>query len=61
MAPKNVTVNSINTKFLSAFPGEAIMSMLGYEIVTGFLFTGVQSRVRLRFTDVVSANANIGQ
>ena len=43
MAPKNVTVNSINTKLLNAFPGEALMSMLGYEIVTCFLFTGAQS------------------
>ena len=43
MAPKNVTVNSINTKLLNALPGEALMSMLGYEIATCFLFTGAQS------------------
>ena len=43
MAPKNVAVNSINTKLFNALPGEALMPMLGYEIVTCLLFTGAQS------------------
>ena len=43
MAPKNVTVNSINTKLWNALPGEALMSMLGYEIAICFLFMGAQS------------------
>ena len=43
MSPKHVTVNSNNTKLLNTIPGEAWLSMLGYEIVTCFLFTGAQS------------------
>ena len=39
----NATVNSINTKLLTDLLGEALMSMLGYEIVTCFLFMGAQS------------------